>query len=222
MHRIGSKAAGVAALVMWGAHSAWGATDFSAPKVPHPNLTRGLLKTVTRGGASLDRLSPDLRRLYQQVTHPKRAPLYSPRQLSASFGVDHADTVTPITVLVTVAEGTDNSVLNAAGAAVLRRSENLACARVAIGSLRRLANAEGVVAVRAVKASKIGPGNLEARRPRFHPHIPTRGGSSDFDFDHAGLTGKGVIVGSSTRESIGSTTIFGMPTAPRALSRCGT
>lgn len=201
MHRFVRHAAGLTALIAIAAPGAMAYREFMHPPIPYPDPNRGFVRTASRG-SSLDKLSGDLRLLFDQVTHPRRMPNYTAPQLISRFGISYINPSTRVDVAISVTGDDADPAIEAAGASVLRRSGNLICARVSIGSLRALTDITNVTHVRTLNVDRIGPSELEARRPRVHLHLPTRGGSAEYDFDHAGLTGKGVVVGIRLRSEL--------------------
>lgn len=154
----------------------------------------GLVKTVTRGGTWSERLSPELRELISQITGPKSRNYFTPAQLKARFGIDAADSNAHILVAIHLTPGSELPDVGNLDVSVFRKTTHTWYARADILSLKGLASGASVQSIDFIKAASF-PRPGEQGRRRIGPMMPTRGGETSIDFDHAGLTGKGVVVG---------------------------
>jgi len=175
------------------------ASSFAAPArqshIPFPNLSVGLVKSATRGGSGLGKLSPQLHNLYEQVTRPKTRTYFTPAQLRERFGAESLGTQPHVLIAIRLEHGSsiDGNPLGD-DVSVLRSSQTVVYARTTVASLRALCADSRVAGIDGVKPAAF-PVRGETAVARIRPHIPTRGGDDISAFDHAGLTGKGVIVG---------------------------
>lgn len=152
-----------------------------------------------RGIPALAKLSPELSALYGQFRPAravKPAQAYSPPQLRSRFGIENARKNPAVGLAISVAPGTDTSALKAAGATVYFQSGSTVYASAPVSALGALAGQPGVTAIVPTKAASIPPlrpansrtGRIALPGARGEAALPTA-------FDHAGLTGKGVVVG---------------------------
>jgi subtilisin family serine protease len=172
---------------------------------PYPDITQGHGR-ATRGEEPTDKLTPELRALYDQFTPARGGPeqtAFSATQLKELFDVKSDDPNPYVGVAIKLEPGTGVAELKQTGAKVYLRSGDTVYADVRVSALDRIAEQQAVLSVNPVKAKSAPPFPKEAESPPA-PDLPVRGGASasvtapaplEGQFSAGGLTGKGVIVG---------------------------
>ncbi|MEO7717036.1 MAG: S8 family serine peptidase [Capsulimonas sp.] len=173
-----------------------------APKlrIPYPNMDGGILKVTTRGGAGSAKMAPELRLLARQFdARPAGADtfVYSKAQLKSRFGIDGTERTPQVSVALTVASSAGDAPLEAAGAVIYKRSvSHTVYAHIPVARLADLAAESSVYAIRLARSAAYPPTPRSSSPPRIRPFQNTRGSeTTPTDFDHQGLTGKGIVVG---------------------------
>ena len=197
-----------AALLTLGALSAT-ALAAAAPKVrvPYPDAAPGTLHRQRGIGASsrgedgtpaASKLSPDLMRLYFQY-HRSRGgavmPPYSARQLQTRYGIGGRSADPVIGLAVTLEPGTDLKGLSGAGTTIYFRTGSVVYLSAPVSALKRLVQDRSVLAISPTKAASF-PKSPAVKANRIVVPDLNRGAEAlPLAFDHAGLTGRGVVVG---------------------------
>jgi hypothetical protein len=131
----------------------FGGLDRRPPALPDLQLVR------TRGGDStdpMDKLSPELRSLYEQISNVQRGSGtkddngldgFTASQLTGIFGISPGNPDPLVIVSVRFTSQSDLSVLKSAGASIIAQSQNVAYAIMPVKALNRLANVSSVSAI---------------------------------------------------------------------------
>jgi subtilisin family serine protease len=185
-------------------------TQIEAPKYPDLSKARG----SSKGGEITDKLTPELRILYSQYRNSNtkggvKSPVeivFSDEQLQEIFGITNAKSDNPtIGVAVTVDSSNDLSLLKQAGMKIYLRQDQTVYGEASISSLAKLAGEKSVTEISATKSAKMPelPQDLASPMTTNGAQISTEN-SKDVkptaaalanEFNKAGLTGKGVIIG---------------------------
>jgi len=180
----------------------------AVPKVvvPYPDTLPGIvyqgpgMTGVTkhgRGGGS--KVSPDLQRLYLQYRRSRGAapiPAYSPSQLESRYGIAGQDKDPTVGLAIKLVPGADPKALAAVGASVHFRIGSTVYASAPVSALAGLAGSDSVAAIMPTKAAAFPTSPTARGRMKIALPGPARGADAlPLAFGHAGLTGKGVIVG---------------------------
>ncbi len=176
--------------------------------IPYPGDDMKAIPFQTRGDGDEDKLSPELRKLHEQVTGDRRNPsefAYSDEQLQLLFSIDGDDPAPLVQVAITLAEGADVSVLTEARMAVLNEFGELVVGVIPVAGLLQLARIDEVVRVAPMKTTR---NPAPPSRPRMSLADKLLGTRGEAEFDRQGLTGNGVIVGIIDSVSVKDRTIF--------------
>jgi subtilisin family serine protease len=165
-----------------------------APEIRYPGDSTHLLVLPHRGEIALDKLAPELKVLYEQVTatgrqRPTRS--YSDAQLELLFGIAPGTRNPVIQVSVKLMEGREDPrlpeilAIHGRGPGSLRGS-------IAVPALGKLAASDAVSSVRALKGAS---NPLPPTRPMAQS-APARSikRGQGHEFDKQGMDGSGVIV----------------------------
>jgi minor extracellular serine protease Vpr len=164
-------------------------------RIPYPTDDLKTIPLVTRGDSDMDKLTPDLRKLYEQYTGDQRNPsqfAYSEEQLRLIFGIDANDPMPLVRVSIVLVYGKDISALAEAGIMVYSVHQDMVMAAVPVAGLLRLARNEAVHTVTVVQPTQNPALPQTANMSLAEKMLGQRGEGS---FNAQGLTGKGVIVG---------------------------
>ncbi|MBC8423730.1 S8 family serine peptidase [bacterium] len=172
-----------------------GARAEGLDRFPFP--TDGLKTTPleTRGDSEMDKLTLELRKLYEQFTDDSRDPTqfaYSDEQLGILFGIAAGDPNPLVRVTIILGEGHDISALADAGIAVYSIHGDMVMADVPVLGLLRLVRNDAVKKVDSVDSARIPAPPTRTNASFADKVLGMRG---EGDIDSQGLTGKGVIVG---------------------------
>jgi minor extracellular serine protease Vpr len=171
---------------------------------PYPDIRQGRGRDM-RGDEPTDKLTPELRALYDQLTPSRGGPeptAFSAAQLKELFDVKADDPNPYVGVAVKLEPGAGVAELKRAGAKVYLRSGDTVYADVRVSALGSVAEQQSVLSVNSVKAKSAPPLPKQTAPPA--PELPAGAGAGakaattpalDNQFNAAGLTGKGVIVG---------------------------
>ena len=176
--------------------------------VPYPDASPGIVHqrrgmvAASKGGrgmAATSKVSPDLQRLYLQY-HRSRGvsamPPYSSSQLQSRYGIAGRDKDPAIGLAITLTPGADPQALAGLGATVYFRVGNTVYASAPVSALAGLGAADGMASITPTKAAAFPPPPTARGAMRIALPTLTRGAEAlPIAFDHAGLTGKGVVVG---------------------------
>ncbi len=171
----------------------------NAPGIVHHR--RGIMATPTggRGIGATSNASPDLQRLYLQF-HPSRGvaamPAYSASQLAGRYGIVGKDKDPVVGLAIRLAPGATSKMLAGIGATVYFRTGDTVYASAPVSTLAALAESDGVAAIAPTKAAALP--RPPAARGAMRVALLELGRGADalhVAFDHAGLTGRGVVVG---------------------------
>jgi minor extracellular serine protease Vpr len=181
--------------------------DRSQPTMPDPKTARG---RVTRGADSLDKLSPELRTLYEQFTPTRGAPQgadetgiegYTSGQLSSTFGIMPGDMNPLLTIAVNFTSKTDLEALKKAGVTVVSQMNKTVYVVTTFQQIANIAGMESVSSIGVLTATRI-PSPTRQQDPQIASLgrggiAPTAEANKTMAnrFNRQGMTGKGVIVG---------------------------
>ncbi len=176
---------------------AWGAP----PRIPlpYPDMTQGAYSkaqpgNLSRGAGTDAKIAPELQVLVAQYTvarGPASPAHYSPEQLASRFGITGHAINPRIGIVLQLKPESDVTTLSPLGATVFYQTGSTAYASAPVQALTALARSPLVVHISPTKAAHT-PQKPSTRRLSF----PLRDAAAlPLDFDHQGLTGKGVIVG---------------------------
>lgn len=175
----------------------------------YPDVTA---RGAKRGAEPADKLTPELRALFEQFNGTTRGGAaerlsFDAQQLKEVFGIN-ADSKNPtVGVIITVAGAGEADALKRDGAKIYYRSGDSIFADVPVRALARLAGEQNVLSISSAKAASVPPPPAPPSPPTLRPTGGlTRGvdglggivappGRPDSEFDRQGLTGRGVVVG---------------------------
>jgi subtilisin family serine protease len=184
----------VLCLLLIGLSFASAAVHHSRLKYPDPS--NALVKQPTRGGSGLWKLDAGLLDLYYQYDSParQRRKTYSSTQLASRFGITSPSADPVIGVAMEVVPGTSAQTIHGAIGMPILSAKNQVYASIHTSALSSLAGQDWVQSIGPLKPA--ARPHVPALRARTRRPLLTRGGvENPADFDHKGLTGKGVIVG---------------------------
>lgn len=192
-------------------------------KPPFPDLSKGRGRGI-RGAIPTDKLTPELRQLYAQFGQGSRGNSnsdanavkfeFSERDLREIFGITNAKSGNPsVAVAVTVNNPVVISAINAIGMRLFMRMGNTLHGEVPVMALERIAEEKDVVKIAATKSAKTPELPTQNETPSFLEMGVSRGNGVERgarpntaaattataplanEFNKAGMTGKGIIVG---------------------------
>jgi subtilisin family serine protease len=195
------------AIVLGGAPAPHAQVSRTRPRVPYPDLKKGIPR-LTRGGA--DKLSPELRILVEQYSTGRgdsaRADSfrYSPARLESMFGISPGERNPRLDLAIKVSPSFVIRTLKERGAKVHLRMGDTVHANVYLLSVEQIAENPDVLAVSALTSPRVPP--TPKSRAMATPPLPpntTLPGTAparaprrrDNEFAKGGLTGRGVVVG---------------------------
>ncbi len=166
----------------------------AAPEIRYPGDSAQAIDQVQRGASDLDKLAPELRVLYEQVTATGRhrpARIYSEEQLELLFGIKPGTGNPVIQVSVKLKDGKQDPRLSEI-LAVHGRAPGSLRGSIAVAALGQLVASKAVSAVLAMKGAS---NPLPPTRPMssLRPGRSIKRGQGHA-FDKQGLDGSGVIV----------------------------